>query len=67
MDFCCVGRRLVVELDGGQHVAAAAADQRRTRWLKRRGFRVARFWNDDVLARCEAVVAEIVRAIDAGL
>jgi very-short-patch-repair endonuclease len=46
VDFCCVEKRLVVELDGGQHVQIVEHDARRTADLERRGFRVVRFWND---------------------
>jgi adenine-specific DNA-methyltransferase len=48
-DFACLERRLVVELDGGQQVAGPDADRRRTAPLERRGWRVIRFWDSDVL------------------
>jgi very-short-patch-repair endonuclease len=48
-DFCCPQRKLVVELDGGQHAARVAADQKRARFLQEQGYRVLRFWNHDVL------------------
>lgn len=59
-DFACVMARLVIEADGGQH-CDAADDARRTAWLGERGWRVVRFWNDDILARPEVVV-EVVLA-----
>jgi very-short-patch-repair endonuclease len=62
VDFLAAQHRLVVELDGGQH-ASDPADIVRTRWLERRGYRVVRFWNNDVLANPEGVVALISRAI----
>ena len=48
-DFCCPERKLVVELDGGQHITLAESDQRRAAFLRQRGYRVLRFWNNDVL------------------
>jgi very-short-patch-repair endonuclease len=48
VDFVCFEKHLVIEVDGGQH-ADSMADQQRTRWLEDQGFRVLRFWNNDVL------------------
>ena len=48
VDFCCFEQRLVVELDGGQHAEAGAFDQRRTDFLVAEGYRVLRFWNNEV-------------------
>ena len=62
-DFCCLGLRLIVELDGGQHAEQEAADASRSRFLAKEGFRVLRFWNDQVLSGSEFVVAEILAAI----
>ena len=62
-DFCCLGLRLIVELDGGQHAEQEAADTSRSRFLAKEGFRVLRFWNDQVLSGSEFVVAEILAAI----
>jgi very-short-patch-repair endonuclease len=58
-DFCCVEARLVIELDGGQHAVQVAGDARRTRYLAAEGFRVLRFWNDDVLLRTNDVLETI--------
>ena len=64
-DFACPERGLVVELDGSQHIAAADEDRRRSRSLAREGYRVLRFWNDDVLVRTGLVLDAIVAALDA--
>ena len=61
-DFACIEHRLVIEADGGQH-ADNAADQRRTAWLESRGWRVLRFWNDNVLADTEGVQEAILQAL----
>lgn len=60
-DFACVEAKLVVELDGGQHADRQNEDAERTRRIETNGYRVIRFWNDDVLLRTEAVVEEIMR------
>ncbi|MDZ4381357.1 MAG: DUF559 domain-containing protein [Parvibaculum sp.] len=58
-DFVCIERKLIVELDGGQH-ADNPADERRTRFLELRGYRVIRFWNPDVLANTDGVLEMIL-------
>ena len=58
-DFVSHERKLIVELDGGQHAGRQAYDDRRTRWLESRGYRVLRFWNDDVLLRLTPVLEAI--------
>ena len=62
-DFVARGPRLVIELDGGQHGLAQSSDSNRTAFLKQRGYRVLRFWNNDVLENVEGVLAVIVEAL----
>ncbi len=62
-DFASRGARLVIEVDGGQHDWHSDDDARRTRFIENQGFRVIRFWNNDVLERMEGVVAEIARVL----
>ena len=62
-DFACVEARLVIELDGGQHADRVVEDQARSARLVVNGYRVLRFWNDDVLKRTEDVLAEIWRQV----
>jgi very-short-patch-repair endonuclease len=57
-DFLCHEARLVVEVDGGQH-AESSRDQRRDRWFREQGFRVLRFWNNEVLGNLEGVLTVI--------
>lgn len=64
-DFAAPEIRLIVELDGGQHLERGEYDARRSRRIMCNGYRVLRFWNDDVLLRTEDVLAEIMRMIDA--
>ncbi len=63
VDFVCLEKRLIVELDGGQHAEQAAADAARTAWLKTQGFRMIRFWNQDVLQNMPAVREAIRQAL----
>jgi very-short-patch-repair endonuclease len=61
VDFVCFEKQVIVELDGGQHAEQAAYDAERTAWLQSQGFRVLRFWNQEVLQNTEAMVEVILR------
>ena len=63
-DLLCPDMKLIVELDGGQHVEQAAHDARRTRVLKAEGYTVLRYWNDDVLIRTAEVLEDILRVLE---
>ena len=67
-DFACHSVRLVIELDGGQHNEAngIASDAKRTAELESRGYRVLRFWNNDVLGNIEGVMETIAAAVRDG-
>ena len=62
-DFACRSAMLVVELDGGQH-SGSTSDAVRTDYLKRQGYSVLRFWNNDVLTNRDGMVATIARILD---
>lgn len=64
-DFVCLEAGLIIELDGSQHLDREAHDAARTRWLETQGYRVIRFWNDDVLLRIDDVLAAIATALTA--
>jgi len=64
-DFFCPQAKLIVEVDGGQH-ADSARDDVRTQWLESQGYRVVRFWNNDVLGNTDGVVERILEALRAG-
>jgi very-short-patch-repair endonuclease len=64
VDLCCVERGLVVELDGGQHAERNTADERRTRLVERFGYRVLRFWDNEVLSNLDGVLERINEVLE---
>jgi very-short-patch-repair endonuclease len=66
-DFCSHAAKLIVEVDGDQHAEAEGYDATRTRFLEGKGYRVVRFWNNDVLANVEGVIATIATHIPSPL
>ena len=59
VDFCSPSEKLVIELDGSQHLAQDDHDRGRTKYLESKGYRVLRFWNDQVMNDLEGVIAAI--------
>lgn len=59
LDFVCMDRKLVIEVDGGQHAENIETDNIRTDKLRSAGFRVLRFWNHEVLGQLEAIKEKI--------
>jgi very-short-patch-repair endonuclease len=64
-DFLCREHQLVIEVDGGQH-AESERDRVRTAYLEQQGYRIIRFWNNDVLENVEGVLQIISEAIEVG-
>jgi very-short-patch-repair endonuclease len=62
-DFACPAYRLIIELDGGQHAERVAADERRTSELAKRGYRVLRFWNNEVMENLDGVLEVILAEV----
>jgi len=62
VDFVCLQQRLIIEVDGSQHLQSEADKQRDT-WLVKQGFRVLRFWNNDVLLNIDVVLEAIYQAV----
>jgi len=62
-DFLCFSHKLVIEVDGGQHAEAEEYDARRTRFIEGEGYRVLRFWNNDVLSNTSGVIASIQNSL----
>ena len=62
-DFCCFEHQLIIELDGGQHADQNESDEARTRLLEGDGYRVLRFWNEQILNEPDAVLEQIYAAL----
>ena len=62
-DFACLSHRLIIEVDGGQHTVTQFRDNKRTRWLESQGYRVIRFWNNEVGENLEGVTETIRLAL----
>ncbi|MCE9646015.1 MAG: DUF559 domain-containing protein [Chloroflexi bacterium] len=63
VDFCAPRRKLVIELDGSQHLEQEEYDRERTIFLESKGYRVLRFWNKDVTNHMEKVLNAIWEAL----
>lgn len=63
VDFVNFKNKIIVELDGGQHIIMKAKDHERDRWLKKQGFKVLRFWDNEVLRNIEGVLETIRREL----
>ena len=62
-DFCCPQRRLVIELDGGQHVEQVQRDEWRRALLAQHGYRVMRFWNEEIINNLDGVLERILEEL----
>jgi len=65
VDFVSIKRKLVIELDGSQHLEQEEYDIERTKYLELQGYKVVRFWNNDVLNNMEGVILSILYALEA--
>jgi very-short-patch-repair endonuclease len=64
VDFCCLEKRLIIELDGEQHAEQQRRyDEARSKELEDLGFKVIRFWNSQIVYNVEGVLIEIGRAL----
>jgi very-short-patch-repair endonuclease len=58
-DFCSPQAKLIIELDGSQHLEQQEYDEERTAYLKSKGYQVLRFWNNDVMNNLESVLTVV--------
>jgi very-short-patch-repair endonuclease len=65
VDFCSPRQKLIIELDGSQHLEQEDYDQERTEFLQSKGYRVLRFWNNDVLSDLNGVMKVILETLHA--
>jgi very-short-patch-repair endonuclease len=64
VDFVSIERKLVIEVDGGQHSERTQSDGERTAALEKCGYHVVRFWNNDVLNNIEGVLEAVLQELD---
>ena len=65
VDFVCLDAKLIIEVDGGHHQEQTAYDEERSQWLTSEGYRVLRFWNNQVLREFGAVQETILAGLEA--
>jgi len=63
VDFVCFEKKLIIEVDGGHHAEQLACDVERSAWLEKEGFRILRFWDNQVLKEVESVEEVIVSTL----
>lgn len=64
VDFVCLEKKIIIELDGSQHQLNKEYDQERTKWLNTQNFKVLRFWNHEVLLETQSVLQVIEHALN---
>ena len=64
VDFCAPRRKLIIELDGSQHLEQQEYDFERTAFLESKGFQVLSFWNNDVMNDSEGVILAVIQAME---
>ena len=64
VDFVCLEKKLVVEVDGGQHAGQVELDTKRSGYLKEKGYQVLRFWNNEVLKEIESILSVVLSSLD---
>ena len=65
VDFVCHEKKIIIEVDGGQH-AESATDVARDKWFEDAGYRVLRYWNNDVLRNPNGVLEAILLELSSG-
>jgi very-short-patch-repair endonuclease len=63
VDFVCFDKKLIIEIDGGQHATQKDKDLQREQWLQSEGFEVVRFWNNDIFENIEGVLETIMKKL----
>lgn len=64
-DFCSPKAKLIIELDGSQHLDQHEYDEKRTKYFESLGYKVIRFWNHDVMKDIDSVIRAIIQAVHA--
>ena len=63
-DFCAVKEKLIIELDGSQHLEQTEYDEERTKYFESQGYRVIRFWNNQIMNDLNGVILAITYALE---
>ena len=63
-DFVCIEKKLIIELDGSQHLEQEEYDEERTKYLNSLGYKVIRFWNNEVTNNIDGVILAILHAME---
>lgn len=63
-DFVCIEKKLIIELDGSQHLEQEEYDTERTKYLEAEGYKVIRFWNHDVINNIEGVILAVTDILE---
>ena len=63
-DFVCIKKKLIIELDGSQHLEQQEYDAERTKFLETQGYKVIRFWNNEVMNNINGVIGNIQLALE---
>ena len=63
-DFCSPETKLIIELDGSQHLEQEEYDEERTRYLESLGYKIIRFWNGDIMNNIEGIILAIMQALE---
>ncbi|MFN8387903.1 MAG: endonuclease domain-containing protein [Anaerolineales bacterium] len=63
-DFVCIKKKLIIELDGSQHLEQEEYDEERTKYFETLGYKVIRFWNSDVMKNMDGVIRAIIFALE---
>jgi len=64
VDFCAPRKKLILELDGSQHLEQQEYDNERNAFLESRGYRVLRFWNNDVMNNIDSVLSVMYESLN---
>ncbi len=66
-DFVCIEKKLIIELDGSQHLEQKEYDEERTKFLNSLGYKVIRFWNHNVMNNMDGVILTMLQVLDENL
>ena len=66
VDFACISEKFIIELDGESHIGNEEYDEKRTQFLESKGWKVLRFWNNEIYEQLDEVIEQITNTIKGG-